>query len=194
MCAISTELDRLSQNDVLDSEVFRQQVALRLDDKLTEITDLAAGKLVFSSTETWRTVYQQVLESADAKRYLSVALIRTDDYWRRWCKRTRVPVDYQDAVLRASMTLKLHTFEDTGAVIAATTTSIPEAHGTGRMWDYRYCWVRDAAFVIRTQLRMGHSEDASRFCEYLRNLVPLDGHDAFELQPVYGIDHRTDLT
>jgi hypothetical protein len=82
MCAISTELDRLSQNDVLESEVFRQQVALRLHDKLTEITDLAAGKLVFSSTETWRTVYQQVLESADAKRYLSVALIRTDDYWR----------------------------------------------------------------------------------------------------------------
>jgi hypothetical protein len=67
---------------VLESEVFRQQVALRLHDKLTDITDLAAGKLVFSSTETWRTVYRQVLESADAKRYLSVALIRTDEYWR----------------------------------------------------------------------------------------------------------------
>jgi hypothetical protein len=80
--AVSSELDRLSQSDVLESEVFRQQVALRLHDKLTEITDLATGKLVFSSTETWRTVYQQVLESADAKRYLSVALIRTDDYWR----------------------------------------------------------------------------------------------------------------
>lgn len=119
---------------------------------------------------------------------------RTDDYWRRWCTRTRVPVDYQDAVLRASMTLKLHTFEDTGAVIAATTTSIPEADGTGRTWDYRYCWVRDAAFVIRSQLRMGHSEDASRFCEYLRNLVPLNGRETFELQPVYGIDHRDELT
>lgn len=119
---------------------------------------------------------------------------RTGDYWRRFCKRTRVPVDYQDAVLRASMTLKLHTFEDTGAVIAATTTSIPEAPGTGRNWDYRYCWVRDAAFVIRSQLRMGHSEDASRFCEYLRNLVPLDGKENFGLQPVYGIDHRVELT
>lgn len=121
-------------------------------------------------------------------------LDRTNDYWRRWCKNTRVPVEYQDAVLRASMTLKLHTFQDTGAVIAATTTSIPEAAGTGRNWDYRYCWVRDAAFVIRTLLRMGHSEDAERFCEYLRNLLPPDGNSSFALQPVYGIDGRTELT
>jgi len=129
----------------------------------------------------------------DTFEELETWLNRTHDYWRRWCRRTRVPVDYQDAVLRASMTLKLHTFEDTGAVIAATTTSIPEAAGTERCWDYRYCWVRDAAFVVRSQLRMGHSEDASHFCEYLRNLVPLDGNDHFSLQPVYGIDHRDDL-
>jgi hypothetical protein len=80
--AISNEFNRLKQNDALASEVFRQQVSLRLDDKLTEITDLAAGKLVFTSTETWRTVYRQVLESARTKRYLSVALIKSDDYWR----------------------------------------------------------------------------------------------------------------
>ncbi|MFQ5352057.1 MAG: glycoside hydrolase family 15 protein [Candidatus Binatia bacterium] len=121
-------------------------------------------------------------------------LIRTCDYWRRWCKRTRIPVNYQDAVLRAAMTLKLHTFHDTGAVIAATTTSIPEAMGTSRTWDYRYCWVRDAAFVVRSLLRMGHSEDAERFCEYLRNLLPVDRDDEFVLQPVYGIDGRRELT
>ena len=80
--AISNELHRLNRSEGLKSDVFRQQVALRLDDKLTEITDLAAGKLVFASTETWRTVYQQVLESARTKRYLSVALIKSDDYWR----------------------------------------------------------------------------------------------------------------
>ena len=80
--AILNELDRLKKSDVLQSPVFRQQVTLRLHDKLAEISELAAGKLVFSSTETWRTVYQQVLETTDVKRYLSVALIRTDDYWR----------------------------------------------------------------------------------------------------------------
>ena len=80
--AISTELNRLCQSEPLQSPVFHQQVVLRLHDKLEEIVDLAAGKLVFNSTETWRTVYQQVLESVPVKRYLSVALIRSDDYWR----------------------------------------------------------------------------------------------------------------
>ena len=80
--AISNQLNRLNQSEVLQSEVFRQQVVLRLHDELTEITDLATGNLVFASTETWGTVYRQVLESAAAKRCLSVALIRTDDYWR----------------------------------------------------------------------------------------------------------------
>ena len=79
---ISNELKRLLQSDLAESPEFWKHAGLRLHDKLAEITDLAAGKLVFSSTETWRTVYQQVLESADVKRYLSVALIRSDDYWR----------------------------------------------------------------------------------------------------------------
>jgi GH15 family glucan-1,4-alpha-glucosidase len=130
----------------------------------------------------------------DSFNALEDFLQRTHDYWRRWCKNTRVPANYQQAVLRASMTLKLHAFEDTGAVIAATTTSIPEAPSTERTWDYRYCWVRDAAFVTRALLRMGHSADAERFCEYLRNLVPHDGDGDFTLQPVYGIDGRKELT
>lgn len=130
----------------------------------------------------------------DSFHVLEEFLDRTNNYWRGWCKNTRVPVNYQDAVLRASMTLKLHTFQDTGAVIAATTTSIPEADGTGRTWDYRYCWVRDAAFVVRSQLRMGHSEDAERFCEYLRNLLSPGGDGNGTLQPVYRIDGRRDLS
>jgi GH15 family glucan-1,4-alpha-glucosidase len=121
-------------------------------------------------------------------------LSRTKEYWRQWCKSTRIPVNYQSEVLRAAMTLKLHTFEDTGAVIAATTTSIPEAVGTGRNWDYRFCWLRDAAFVIRALLRMGHSNDAERFCGYLRNLIPDDADGRLPLQPVYGLDGTAELT
>jgi GH15 family glucan-1,4-alpha-glucosidase len=129
----------------------------------------------------------------DSFHVLDDFLTRTHDYWSGWCRHTRVPVKYQQAVLRAAMTLKLHQFEDTGAVIAATTTSIPEIPGTERNWDYRYCWLRDAAFVIRALLRLGHSEDASRFCDYLRNLVTPD-REAFHLQPVYGIDGVSELT
>jgi GH15 family glucan-1,4-alpha-glucosidase len=129
----------------------------------------------------------------DSFNVLQDFLHRTHDYWRRWCQHTRVPVKYQQAVLRAAMTLKLHQFEDTGAVVAATTTSIPEIAGAARNWDYRYCWLRDGAFVIRALLRLGHSEDAARFSDYLRNLVTPDG-DEFSLQPVYGIDGRATLT
>ena len=129
----------------------------------------------------------------DSFHVLDDFLARTNDYWLRWCRRTRVPVKYQQAVLRAAMTLKLHQFEDTGAVIAATTTSVPEIPGTERNWDYRYCWLRDAAFVVRALLRLGHSEDVSAFCDYLRNLVSEDG-EAFSLQPVYGIDGSAKLT
>ena len=77
--AIANELRQLNRSHAFQSEVFRKQALLRLHNKLAEITDLAAGKLVFTSTETWRTVYQQVLESANVRRYLSVALIRSAD-------------------------------------------------------------------------------------------------------------------
>jgi len=168
------------------------QDAMRLTTD-TSITNVAQG-IPFELTRDLHFVLAWDEPFEASFHVLEEFLDRTNDYWRRWCKNTRVPVDYQDAVLRASMTLKLHTFQDTGAVIAATTTSIPEAAGTGRNWDYRYCWVRDAAFVVRTQLRMGHSEDAERFCEYLRNLLPPDGNSEFVLQPVYGVDGRSELT
>jgi hypothetical protein len=70
-------------------------------------------------------------------------------YWRHWSRRLAVPLEWQDAVIRAAITLKLCQYEDTGAIVAAMTTSIPEAPHSGRNWDYRYCWLRDAFFVVR---------------------------------------------
>ena len=65
-------------------------------------------------------------------------------YWQEWVRGLSIPVDWQDAVIRAAITLKLCTYEDTGAMVAALTTSIPEHADSGRNWDYRYCWLRDA--------------------------------------------------
>ncbi|MEM6763101.1 MAG: trehalase-like domain-containing protein, partial [Pseudomonadota bacterium] len=73
----------------------------------------------------------------------------TEYYWKRWSLRLALPLDWQEAVIRAAITLKLCTFEETGAIVAAVTTSIPEAPNSGRNWDYRYCWLRDAFFVVR---------------------------------------------
>ena len=115
---------------------------------------------------TWGQPLEAGLEDT-AERFLE----RTLDYWRRWVKGTRVPRDYQAEVIRSALALKLHQYEDTGALLAATTTSIPEHPGSGRTWDYRYCWLRDAYFTLNALERLGHSEEMERFLEYLRNLA-----------------------
>ena len=101
---------------------------------------------------TWGEPLEAGLEET-AERFLE----RTLDYWRQWVKGTRVPRDYQREVIRSALVLKLHQYEDTGALLAATTTSLPEHPGSGRTWDYRYCWLRDAYFTLNALERLGHS-------------------------------------
>lgn len=112
-------------------------------------------------------------------------LEKTITYWREWVRHLAVPLDWQDAVIRAAISLKLCSFEETGAIVAAMTTSIPEAPATGRNWDYRFCWLRDAFFVVRALNRLGAIDIMENYLRYLRNIVAQaqDGH----LQPVYGI-------
>jgi pentatricopeptide repeat protein len=110
---------------------------------------------------------------------------QTEFHWRHWARRLALPAEWQDAVIRAAITLKLCTFEETGAIVAAMTTSIPEAPGSGRNWDYRYCWLRDAFFVVRALNSLSEVDTMEHYLRYLTNIVGQspDGH----LQPVYGI-------
>jgi GH15 family glucan-1,4-alpha-glucosidase len=111
---------------------------------------------------------------------------RTAHYWQHWARALAVPLEWQEAVIRAAITLKLCTYEETGAIIAAMTTSIPEAPGTERTWDYRYCWLRDALFVIRALNGISEVATMESYLRYLLNVVhsaTARGH----LQPVYGI-------
>ena len=133
---------------------------------------------------TWGQPLEAGLEET-AERFLE----RTVDYWRRWVKATRVPRDYQREVIRSALVLKLHQYEDTGALLAATTTSLPEHPGSGRTWDYRYCWLRDAYFTLYAFERLGHSGEMELFLEYLRNRA--DERDG-ALQPAYRIDGGSD--
>ncbi len=107
----------------------------------------------------------------------------TTEGWQRWAKTCALPLFKPEMVLRSALCLKLHAFEDTGAIIAAATTSIPEALGTERTWDYRYCWLRDAAFVVEALRRLSHLREGERFLRYLRNVAEMG-----PLQPLYGID------
>jgi hypothetical protein len=100
------------------------------------------------------------LDSASA---VQLALDQTVAGWRVWAKTCALPSFAEAAVLRSALCLKLHVFEETGAIIAAATTSIPEALGTERTWDYRYCWLRDAAFVVEALRRLSHLAEGEAF-------------------------------
>lgn len=121
--------------------------------------------------------------------YVQEAQERTEDYWREWVRYLSVPLDWQEAVIRSAITLKLCQYEDSGAIIAAMTTSIPEAPNTPRNWDYRYCWLRDAAFVVRALNRLGATRTMEQFLGYIFNLASADG----SLQPLYGIGFEARL-
>ncbi len=108
--------------------------------------------------------------------------------WRMWAKTCALPSFASEAVLRSALCLKLHVFNDTGAIIAAATTSLPEALGSGRTWDYRYCWLRDAAFVVEALRRLSHLSEGEAFVRFLRDMA-----ETGPLQPIYGITGRRNL-
>jgi alpha,alpha-trehalase len=119
---------------------------------------------------------------------VQVELQRTVAGWRAWAKSCSLPSFAPERVLRSALCLKMHASSDTGAVIAAATTSIPEAMGTPRTWDYRYCWLRDAAFVVEALRRIGQLDEGERFIHFLRDVA-----EGGPLQPVYGIAGERDL-
>ncbi|HTB23379.1 MAG TPA: glycoside hydrolase family 15 protein [bacterium] len=116
--------------------------------------------------------------------------LKTRRYWENWVKHCNVPVRYQDAVIRSALTLKLHCYEDTGAILAGLSTSLPESIGGPRNWDYRFCWLRDACFTLSAFQRLGHFEEMEGFLQYLLDLA----HRTEErLAPVYRLDRSLPL-
>jgi GH15 family glucan-1,4-alpha-glucosidase len=107
---------------------------------------------------------------------------RTRDYWMEWVRRLSIAYEWQDAIIRAAITLKLSNFEETGGIVAALTTSIPEAPGSGRTWDYRFCWLRDAYFVVKALNRLGATKTMEGFISFILGIAS-EG----SMRPVYSV-------
>jgi GH15 family glucan-1,4-alpha-glucosidase len=125
---------------------------------------------------------------ADTARHMEQETLA---YWRGWSQRLALPLQWQEAVIRAAITLKLSLFEDTGAIVAAMTTSVPEAPGSQRNWDYRYCWLRDAFFVVRALNSLSEVGTMEDYLRWLADVVvqARGGH----IQPLYGIGLEREL-
>lgn len=130
--------------------------------------------------------------TGEVGRQMEAMLQQTEAYWRLWVRGLATPMEWQDAVIRAAITLKLCQHEETGAIVAALTTSIPEAPHSERNWDYRYCWIRDAYYTVQALNRLGALDVLEKYLAYLRNLVD----DSIEglIQPLYSVTGAKDLT
>lgn len=116
---------------------------------------------------------------------------RTKVYWLDWVDRTPTYKYYNDYILRSALTLKLLSYDKSGAVLAAATTSLPETIGEVRNWDYRFCWIRDASMVIKVVSQLGHKNMAKRYLNFITDLIP-DKDE--KLQIMYGINKEKKLT
>lgn len=116
---------------------------------------------------------------------------RTKTYWMNWSEKTTLYTEYNEEILRSALVLKALSYEKSGAVLAAATTSLPETIGEERNWDYRFCWIRDASMVIKVMAGLGHTKSAKDFLRFIINLIP---HKDEKIQIMYGINGEKDLT
>lgn len=121
----------------------------------------------------------------DLAATLDQMLASTLAEWRGWVRGLAIPVEWQDVVIRSAIALKLCQHEETGAIVAALTTSIPEHAGSQRNWDYRYCWIRDAYYTVQALNRLGALDVLESYLAYLRNIV--DSARGGHIQPLYGV-------
>ncbi|MEV5007910.1 MULTISPECIES: glycoside hydrolase family 15 protein [unclassified Streptomyces] len=158
---------------------------LRADFKLAE-----GESAVFALDQVGGEVAPRRCAHAEAEEQFCATVA----YWRRWLAQSRYRGRWREMVHRSALTLKLLTYAPTGAIVAAPTTSLPERVGGERNWDYRYVWVRDAAFAVYALLRLGFAGEAEAFMGFLtRHISPGDGKATGPLQIMYGIDGRSEL-
>ena len=181
--------------------LFRSpQISLALETRVPMdfAQDGAYGEFTLRPGETATFVLEQVPETYVPRKYSEgetrEAFEETVRYWRRWLSQCRYQGRWREIIYRSALTLKLMTYRPTGAIVAAPTTSLPEHIGGVRNYDYRYTWIRDAAFSLYALLRLGFTEEASAFMEWLTERFREERPaGAGPLQIMYGIDGAPEL-
>lgn len=128
---------------------------------------------------------------ADMKETSELFLDRTIKHWRNWVKTASIANFYQKEAIRSALILKIHQYEDTGAIVAATTTSLPESPGSTRNWDYRFCWMRDTFYTLNAFNNIGHFEELEQYFHFIMNIT---SGESERYQPLIGIGGEKELT
>ncbi|REE02152.1 glycoside hydrolase family 15 protein [Marinoscillum furvescens] len=144
---------------------------------------------VLNETKYMVLTYGPPLE-ASLEETVDLFLSKTKNYWRNWVKTAAIVNFYQREAIRSALILKIHQYEDTGAIIAAATTSLPESPGSTRNWDYRYCWMRDTFYTLNAFNNIGHFEESEKYFHYILNTT-IEESDRY--QPLYGISGQKKL-
>jgi glucoamylase len=185
-CQPRGDYGRVVPESVIGSNHIRylnldQQVRLTTDVPLTYVQK--EQSFVLDQDRYLILTYGEPLE-APLKETADEFIRKTIQDWQSYIKSSYLPDIYQEEIIRSALVLKLHQYEDTGGIIAAGTTSLPEFHDSTRNWDYRYCWFRDAHYTLRAFNQIGHFEELEKYFDFIYNII----HNATNsLQPLYSI-------
>lgn len=181
---------------VVEEEYIKSYTTEGDYDSLYLYTDLNKHDLLFGESITLKqdafvllSYDQKLLEQTLDKQYLKFQ--KTKVYWLQWADKIPKYALYNDRIIRSALVLKLLSYDKTGAVLAAATTSLPETIGEERNWDYRFCWIRDASMVIKVMSTLGHPTTVKRFIDFIIDIIPDKGE---KIQIMYGINKEKNLT
>lgn len=181
------QLNAIRGSNHIEYEGCGERLRLTTDANISYIVE--DQYFILKETKYAVLTYGEPLEApveSTSERFLK----ETIAYWRTWIKRSSIGDFYQEYVIRSALALKIHQYEDTGAIIAASTTSLPEFPGSGRTWDYRYCWLRDTYYVINALHHIGHFEETEKYFDYITDISFEEG---LRYQPLYSISRQKNL-
>lgn len=179
-----TKPERVFGSSHIKYQGLAAEMRLTTDIPLTYIDQQEA--FVLNETKYLILTYGAPLE-APLKRTAESFLEQTTQYWHRWVQNTAVENFHQDMIIRSALTLKLHSYQDTGAIIAAATTSLPESLGSTRNWDYRFCWMRDSHYTLKALNDLSHFGVLKDYARFIENIVR---HEDQRFHPLYPIASR----